>query len=622
MTIVNPTVPPTPIIQTTANPVATSEERQVDLRLEQIVRATVVEGGLDRALLEMSHRYFRAQSDIELQVGQKLTLQVLQTHPSLEFRVLNDPFFDRLSQLLPLLTRPYDWAQLLGQLQQQPTASGLPQATAQVYQQLQQLLQSGQALPAGIEPALSRLPGQLQQLLESFVGERVSADAPVVMRQNGRGYLTPLMRNELLAEFPQLLRGLQQQFKLLPQSPEPSLPQNWLVETRNLLTALQQNLPQSPLPFPQLNELLPVLGQLQQHPSLPQPFAAELKQLLVQLHSSAERPLKVPQQGQSPSSASPAVSRESASKGIAQASRAAPPSKVIAGEISGLPVTHDRPVPAVRTMGSLPPAEVATTELSAGLEKLLQQVQKAQDLGHKPAIPPELLGRLEGFLAKLGQPSQLLSSSPALELLSTQLSQLAQLGPQRPEGGQLGFLSQLFGFHLEAELLQGKKKEALASLKLSLLALQKELGQEVEEPLRRLEMFQLCKAKLAEEQVQFLPLPFNELEEGYLLVENQREAEEEMESEPPLQLSLSLRLSALGNMRIDILYEKQGLHLRLACEDQGKMEYLQGCSAELKDLLQAVPLQGVSFAADASAPTQKLLERLFPEAFAVLDARI
>ncbi|MBE9487468.1 MAG: hypothetical protein IMY82_09930, partial [Chloroflexi bacterium] len=247
MTIVNPTVPPTPIIQTTANPVATSEERQVDLRLEQIVRATVVEGGLDRALLEMSHRYFRAQSDIELQVGQKLTLQVLQTHPSLEFRVLNDPFFDRLSQLLPLLTRPYDWAQLLGQLQQQPPASGLPQATAQVYQQLQQLLQSGQALPAGIEPALSRLPGQLQQLLESFVGERVSADAPVVMRQNGRGYLTPLMRNELLAEFPQLLRGLQQQFKLLPQSPEPSLPQNWLVETRNLLTALQQNLPQSPL---------------------------------------------------------------------------------------------------------------------------------------------------------------------------------------------------------------------------------------------------------------------------------------------------------------------------------------------------------------------------------------
>ncbi|MCK5912393.1 MAG: hypothetical protein KAG12_00840, partial [Desulfuromusa sp.] len=263
--------------------------------------------------------------------------------------------------------------------------------------------------------------------------------------------------------------------------------------------------------------------------------------------------------------------------------------------------------------------------LSADIKQLLDQVQQSQ--GKKPEIAPELLGRLEGLLSRLQQLPQVAGAAsvllPGFEAITSQLSQLVTQPPSTPQGGELGLLSQLFGFHLETELLQGKKKAALASLKLSLLNLQKELGEEVKEPLRRIELFQLCKAKLAEDQVQFLPLPFSELEEGYLLAEGRSEADNDSGSgESPLQLSLSLRLSALGNVRIDLLYEKDGLHLRLAGEDRGKMRYLQSCTDELKESLQAIELQGVSFSADARLPARQLQERLLPDSAHMLDARI
>jgi hypothetical protein len=169
MSIVNPLAAANAIVQPTSTPVQSPEERQVDLRLEQMVRATVVEGGLDRALLEMNHRHYRAQSDIELQVGQKLTLQVLQTHPTLELRVIHDPLAGRLSQLLPLLSQPYDWSKLLDILQQQ-SPQKLPANTPQVYQQLQQLLLPNGPLPAGLETSLQKLPVQLQQLYMQIAG--------------------------------------------------------------------------------------------------------------------------------------------------------------------------------------------------------------------------------------------------------------------------------------------------------------------------------------------------------------------------------------------------------------------------------------------------------------------
>jgi hypothetical protein len=271
-----------------------------------------------------------------------------------------------------------------------------------------------------------------------------------------------------------------------------------------------------------------------------------------------------------------------------------------------------------------PVSLAAPSEVAAGIEHLLNQVRQLQ--GEKGGLTADLTGRLEGLLDKLKllPPASIIPPPviPGLEALAIQLSQIVQKASIVPEGGQLGFLSQLFGFHLETELLNGKKKAALTSLKLGLLALRKELGEQAKEPLQRLEILQMCKAKFHEEQVQFLPLPFNELEEGYLLVEKRRERDPDTETAAPLQLSLSLRLSALGNLRIDMLYANNSLQLRVGCETKEIMSYLQDHREELATALVTVPLQGLSFAADAPAPARQLLERLAPEQAGLLNARI
>lgn len=364
-----------------------------------------------------------------------------------------------------------------------------------------------------------------------------------------------------------------------------------------MLAPLQQGrqLPQLLLSQQQL--LTTVLKQIQQHPRVSPQLAGEVERILVRLERQVVR-------------------------------------NIVQPDINAAGVGTKSPATLQQALAhhSLPtgqPAEPAgadvSVKLSADILQLFVQVTQGQE--QKQGLPPELLGRLEGLLARLQQLPQHAKGAPVVlpgfEIIVHQLEQLVTQRPSVPQGRALGLLSQLFGFHLEAELLQGKQKAALASLKLGLLGLQKELGAAVEEPLHRLELFQLCKARLAEDQVQFLPLPFNELEEGYLLAEQQSgKDEDDGEEQLPLQMSLSLRLSALGSIRIDMLYEKEGLHLQLACEDREKMSYMQNCTDELKESLQAIELQGVSFSADAKLPARQLQERLLPDSINMLDARV
>ena len=641
MTIINPIASQNVQVVPTTALVETAEERQIDLRPEQMVRATVVEGGLERTLLEMNHRHYRAQSEVELQTGQKLTLQVLQTHPTLELRVINNPLVERLGQLLPLLSQSYDWADLVKQLSAQPQSQAVPNST-QVLQQLSQLLQPSSAGLPELRDNLLQLPAQLQQLAQAVAA---AEDGGGTLRLDPQGQplpQTPTVNPAVNSDNGQLLRALQGQLNQLQQAAGRPIADGWVAETRSLLAPLQQPDGVQALPPQQSNELLTVVGQLRQQPSLPRQISPELERLASQLKVVAE----VPQPGQSrvsqPSAASggspapteasapPAAQAPGTSQPAPAAERTVPEATpAIAKEQQASTVLRAgvyQPTAAAGKMAqAAAPAPVVPAEISAALETLLAQVQSAQEQTGK--LPPELLGRLEGLLDKLQQLPQLTQATqpvlPHLETISGQLTQLAGQGPQQPEGGQLGFLSQLFGFHLEAELLQGKKKEALANLKANLLALQEEFGDDVKEPLRRIELFQLCKARLSQDQVQFLPLPFNELEEGYLLMEEapQEEGRENAEA-ASLHLTLSLRVSALGNMRIDMLYDKQGLLLRMACEDKEKMEYLQGHIDELTGVIEAVPLRGVSFAADAQLPSRQLLEKLLPEALGMLDARI
>lgn len=588
MTTVNSNLPANLFISLpTLQPHAVAGDR-FELNPGQMVRATVIAGGSGRALLEINRQQYLAQGEQELRVGQKLKLQVLQTQPRLEFRVHSDPLNDRLGQAFPLLTRSFDWSQLVSQLRQQPDQSPQLQLSAKTYTRLQQILNPTAGVPVDLKASMALIAEQLQQLSASVEPPPVQELLPPVLQRGQQ-----LAALELSQTVTNLIKNLQEQLSLLPERGAQVVPKNWYVETRNLLTPLQQGRELPPIPPSQRQLLITVLNQLRQNPRVSPQLAGEVERILIKVDRQVVQDMSQP---------------------------SGKPEDLLAG---GAPIFRPD-YPRNLSPSGLKGMDLPE-QLSVEIRQLLGQVQQLQ--GQQQGIAPELLGRLEGLLGRLQQLPQTAGDMPVLlpgfAAIVGQLEQLVAQQPTVSQGGQLGLLSQLFGFHLEAELLQGKKKAALASLKLSLLNLQKDLGEEVKEPLRRLELFQLCKAKLAEEQVQFLPLPFNELEEGYLLAERQPGADEDNGSgESPLQMSLSLRLSALGNIRVDMLYEQEGLHLRLACEDREKMGYLQNCTDELKESLKAIVLQGISFGADAQLPARQLQERLLPDSFNMLDARV
>ncbi len=581
MPIVNFNPPTNLFMPSTIAPVSAVEGQLLDLSLTQLVKATVVDVGAERAVLEINHQNYQTLAVRELQVGQKLELRVIKTNPQLEFRVLNNLINDRLVRMMPLLTRSFDWGQLIEQLQGQVQRGTLPPVTLNIYQQLQQLLTPTGALPATFNGSLARIVMQLQQLAGSELNlsdnppVAVSVQVPMSMPS------TPIALSPAIT---QLVKNLQNQLIQLPKMIGIQARVSWHAETRNFLASMQQLRVLPQLPPPQYQALLLVLKQFQQAPQISPQFASEVEQLLVQLEKGNVQNI---------------------------------PTAIV--ELpSGNLTTKNTP----RADAAIIPEEKATLKLATEIKELLAQLPVADK---QQKIAPELLGKLEGLLGRLEQlPGLKVGNSVAMVELATLITQLTQLVDKQPavlQGEKLGVLSQLFGFHLEAELLRGKKKDALVSLKLSLLNMQKELGADVEEPLRRVELFQLCKAKFAEEQVQFLPLPFTELDEGYMLAERQTTADDDSDT-APVQMSLSLRLSALGNVRIDMLYGEGGLQLRLAGEDREKMAYLQNCGDELRESIQAITLKGVSFSADAKSPTQQLQKRLLPSSINILDARV
>jgi len=78
MNVINPSAAIVPI-NATADNFQSREERQYQLPLNQIVRATVSEGGFDRAMLEMANRRIPVETKVPLQTGQKLDLLVVTT---------------------------------------------------------------------------------------------------------------------------------------------------------------------------------------------------------------------------------------------------------------------------------------------------------------------------------------------------------------------------------------------------------------------------------------------------------------------------------------------------------------------------------------------------------------
>ncbi len=524
MTIVNPLTSSNLVVQsavTTARP----EERQNNLRIEQIVRATVVEGGLDRVLLEMKHQKFWVQSEQKLQTGQQLELQVLTTHPKISFKLLTPPLENRLTTLLPLLAKPFNWNGLLQQIQQGITPQSEPMKL--VLAQLSVLLRPKTEIPAkdlaGISAKLEQLKSS-ELLLSSQNGPRLAATFEQLIS-------TINLRDDSL-KLPQQLNEIAMQIR---QQPEAMLKLIKIDQDKIADLLKQIENPQKPIEVEQARRL-----------------ASELKALL---------------------STNP----------------------------SQLPHISER---ATRELQNIINPQLRMHKLSPAvlehMKELTVQLQVA--FTERTDWPQDLQERIQQILNRL----QPLIAEP--EILKQE--------------GKLGILSQLLGLKLEAELLRGRTQDALSSLKLALLSEPGELGPKGEEALHRLELFQICRVRLAEQGITFVPLPLPFLEEGFLFIDEDGHQGQKDKSSGSTQLSVHLRLSSLGNLRIDVLSDSAGMLLRLACEDHQRLDFLKSISNLLQERLQQFDIRSINFTIGAESPAQILLKKILPNAHGMLDARV
>jgi len=546
------------------------------LHLQQVVQAVIVEAESDQVVLEIGGQRYQAPGKNDFRGGEKITLQVQKLDPQLEFRVFDNSVNSRMSRTFPVLSQPFNWGELIVRLQALVAEGRLPQAAMIPLKQLDEVINFSASLTP-VREKIMQLVAQLQQFndpeMMSLSGsQQPSGGVSSAAVQNYR----ISVETEWLQVVTALVKNLQKQVLQQPQQEIALQVEKFMTEIEAKINSLP---PDRDVSY--VKGLIHLaLKQIRQIPELSPRVVADIQRFMAEIEAKSLGN-KVPLADKS-------VSLQ-----------------------GGVDVSMQNLSAAQRHDG--------LEKIEAEINSLLQQVSQLQKNG--VAVSPDLLGRLDGLKLQLQKVvgAQL---SPEVTLLLNQIATLLSQCPTGISGEQLGILSQLFGLHLEAELLNDKKREVLENLKLCLLELKKD-GDDVHEPLRRLELFQLCKAKLSADQVQFVPLPLSGLEDGYLLAEREDAEARSAEGESPLKISLSLRLSSLGNVRVDMLYEpKNGLHLRLAGEDLKKMNYLKSCEGELVESLQAIKLQGVSFSSDAGLPAKELQERILAESFAVLDTRV
>ena len=583
------------------------------LRPEQLVRALVVAtDAREELLLQIGKERFRPVGARPLQPGQILDLRIVQTTPRLEALVVNNRLQEQLAVRLPVLSQPFDWSGLLERLQRPELAQQLRPPEQALVNQLRQLLDPGQE-------RFIPLRGQVDQLLAQLRGLRHEGEflvrpaashfvapspAPVAM-EPGR-FPAVVASVPQSRQIVQLLGRLQAQLVPLVELGGEKMSKDWQKTTAEVFSQLRQHADVRSLPALRTPEWTQALQLLRHHPGVTEQIAGQAAKWLVQLELPA---------GTTQAAASPAL---------------VPSLPVTAGGVPAQVATNHVPAPV-----PLPPPQ---QEVYKALQPLLQELKTLLGVGSAaPRLTPalnapltaDLLGRIDGLTTQIHQLLIREGVAPllqqGLQLVAVQLQQLTAAPPVPAQGEAIGILSQFFGMHLERELLLGKQKQALVNLKQTLLTLQQKSGEDLREPLNRIELFQLCKARFSESQLQFLPLPMIGLSDGYLLANRQETEEQEDSAQHPkeeVQMSLSVRLSSLGSMRVDLtLLPDKGLVVRLACEDRHKMEYLKGCEEELAGALAELNLRQVHYSADAKHPLRQLQQSLLPHQNTLLDTR-
>jgi len=295
--------------------------------------------------------------------------------------------------------------------------------------------------------------------------------------------------------------------------------------------------------------------------------------------------------------------------------------------------------------GGAQPGSSASTNLNAQAQQVLAPLLQTA-AGVKAS--PEGLQQIQTLVTQLAKINPTSTATPGAGVTATGaetnhiqalaaslLQSLAQtLGNihqhmATPPPRELALLAQVLGLNFEGRLLNGDIEQARKSLKGMLLNLQ---GQEdapaqVREHstnlLQQLELFQLCRGRLAQDGVLFLPLPYDFLQQGYALIEEYGDEQggEGEKREKNLSVSLNLALSNLGAMNIHLLFEQENLFVRISCTETTTTALVENTRTELDTLLLPLGLKRLNIDANGKDPAVALLERLSPDK-SVLDARV
>ena len=219
--------------------------------------------------------------------------------------------------------------------------------------------------------------------------------------------------------------------------------------------------------------------------------------------------------------------------------------------------------------------------------------------------------------------------SPASQASIQDFYNLQQTSIENKDGGtQLKQLVDRLGLTLESVVAQGKNSAAEQTLKAALLEITAILreGGAIADTANRLlgtlELYQLAQLRLSTENLFIFPLPLPFLDNGYLLVEQDKNSDKGLSETDTLRFSLHLTLEPFGDIEITFLQTKDGLYIRFACESADKKEFTNGFQDDLKEMISSTEVLGLSFTDTAGNPASDLIQQLVPDGKAILDTKI
>jgi hypothetical protein len=192
----------------------------------------------------------------------------------------------------------------------------------------------------------------------------------------------------------------------------------------------------------------------------------------------------------------------------------------------------------------------------------------------------------------------------------------------------LSSLVKLLGLDVERQVVHNNADQAAARLKSALLALSRDQSQDQEVRQRadrlvsHLELFQLCRVRLWEQGLNWLPLPLPFLEQGYLVWDRKQGGEEGETSEPGQVLRMAVRMSSLGDLDVRLQQVGMGLRLGLSCSSQETASFLQEAKEELIQSVTSLPIVECSITLGAKDPSQILLDLAVDDGERVFEVRV